>query len=95
MPEMCFRIRWPDGRIEQCYSPSTIITDHLQAQTDYPLATFVEKACAGLAAANGRVRARFGMGCAQAINQIAAIKHSAAAFADTPDATVRVEDFER
>lgn len=95
MPEMRFRIRWPDGRTEQCYSPSTIITEHLQARTDYPLATFVEKACAGLEAANARVRARFGMGCAQAMNQIAAIAHAAAAFADAPDATVRVEDFEQ
>jgi uncharacterized repeat protein (TIGR04042 family) len=92
---MRFRIRWPDGRTEQCYSPSTIITEHLQAQTDYPLDTFVEKACAGLEAANGRVRARFGMGCAQAMNQAAMIQRIATDFADTPGATVRVEDFEQ
>ncbi len=94
MPEMRFGIRWPDGRTEHCYSPSTIITSHLEEGVDYPLARFVEQARAGLEAANERVRARFGMGCAQAMNQIAAIEASAAAFADTPDATVRVTGFE-
>lgn len=94
MPELRFRIRWPDGATEICYSPSTIITQHLEPGVDYPLARFVEKARAGLEAANGRVRGRFGMGCSQALNQIAAIEQAAAAFVDTPAATVRVEGFE-
>lgn len=94
MPELRFRVHWPDGSIEDCYSPSTIITQHLEAGIDYPLARFVEQARAGLEAANGRVRARFGMGCSQALNQIAAIEQAAAAFADTPAAMVRVEGFE-
>lgn len=94
MPEMRFRVRWPDGTTETCYSPSTIITEHLEAGIDYPLARFVEQACAALEAANGRVRARFGMGCSQALNQIAAIEQAAARFAELPGATVRIESFE-
>lgn len=94
MPEMRFRVRWPDGRSEDCYSPSTIIAEHLETGVPYPVGAFVEKARAGLEAANGRVRARFGMGCAQAMNQIRAIEAAAAAFADMPDAVVRVEGFD-
>jgi uncharacterized repeat protein (TIGR04042 family) len=93
MPELRFRVRWPDGSVEDCYSPSTIITEHLEPGVDYPLARFVAQARLALEAANGRVRARFGMGCAQAVNQLAAIERTAATFTDTPDATVRVEGF--
>jgi uncharacterized repeat protein (TIGR04042 family) len=38
MPEMRFRIRWPDGTPETCYSPSLVIKDYFAAGTDYPVA---------------------------------------------------------
>ncbi|MET0240736.1 MAG: MSMEG_0570 family nitrogen starvation response protein [Sphingobium sp.] len=94
MPEMRFRVRWPDGRLEDCYSPLTIITQHLEPGVPYPLAEFVAKARADLTAANERVRGRFGMGCAQAINQMLAIEEAAGAFADLPGARVSVESFQ-
>ena len=25
MPEMTFAVRWPDGRVEECYSPSLVV----------------------------------------------------------------------
>jgi uncharacterized repeat protein (TIGR04042 family) len=92
---MHFRVRWPDGRVEQCYSPSTIITRHFEPGASYPLDDFLARARTALQAANERVRSRFGMGCAQAVNQLLAIEASAAAFADTPDAIVRVEGFDQ
>jgi uncharacterized repeat protein (TIGR04042 family) len=95
MPEMHFRVRWPDGRLEECYSPSTIVTEHFEPGVAYSLDDFLARARTALKAANERVRARFGMGCAQAVNQLLAIETSAAAFADTPDATVRIEGFDR
>lgn len=94
MPEMHFRVRWPDGRAEDCYSPSTIVTEHFEPGTAYPLGEFVARARTALEAANGRVRARFGMGCAQAVNQLAAIEATAATFAQVPGATVHVDGFE-
>lgn len=93
MPEMLFRVRWPDGETEDCYSPSTVVREHFAAGTDYPLADFHAKARAALEAANARVRARFGMGCSQALQQMLAIEARVAGFADMPDATVRVESF--
>jgi uncharacterized repeat protein (TIGR04042 family) len=91
MPEVRFDIRWPDGHIEQCYSPSTVIRDHLAMQTAYPLGEFLERSRTALSLANDRVRAKFGVGCAQAIHQIASIERTAATFAGTPDAVVIVE----
>ncbi|NOW47746.1 putative repeat protein (TIGR04042 family) [Novosphingobium sp. SG751A] len=93
MPETRFRIRWPDGAVEECYSPSTIIRDHLNAGDAYPVARFAELALAGLQAANARVRARFGMGCSQALIQMAAIRAAAIRFAGHPEALVHVEAF--
>ena len=95
MPEMHFHIRWPDGVEEACYSPSTIVTEHFQAPADYPLADFVARARTALNTASERVRSKFGMGCAQAMVQIASIEATAARFASIPNATVRVERFER
>lgn len=95
MPEMLFHIRWPDGRQEACYSPSTIVAEHLAAGADYPLAEFVARSNTALAAASERVRARFGMGCARAVNQAASIQQSATSFTDHPDAVVRVERFDQ
>ncbi|WP_420146120.1 MSMEG_0570 family nitrogen starvation response protein [Sphingobium sp.] len=94
MPEMTFRICWPDGVEEDCYSPSTVIREHFTPGTDYPIADFHALATTALEAANARVRARFGMGCAQAMNQIAQIDRRVSQFADTPGATVRVQSFQ-
>jgi uncharacterized repeat protein (TIGR04042 family) len=90
---MRFRVTWPDGCTEQCYSPSTIVTEHFEPGAVYPLDQFVELARVALEAANSRVRARFGMGCGQAMNQIIMIERTAARFAEMPGATVRVEGF--
>jgi uncharacterized repeat protein (TIGR04042 family) len=93
MPEQRFRIRWPDGSLEEGYSPSTIIREHLAVGQPYSVALFATLARAGLEAANARVRARFGMGCSQAVMQIATISATAARFAGQPDAQVVIEAF--
>jgi uncharacterized repeat protein (TIGR04042 family) len=87
---MYFRVRWPDGKVEDCYSPSTVIAEHFTAGSDYPIADFLDRARTALEAANDRVRARYGMGCGQAINQLAAIERTVAAFSDR-DAVVHIE----
>lgn len=74
MPEVIFHIRWPDGSEERCYSPSTIIHDHLTAGNNYPLPEFVARARAGLNAASDRVAARYGFACSSAMDQLARIE---------------------
>ena len=41
MPETRFLIRWPDGTLESCYSPSLVIEDYLVAGETYALADFL------------------------------------------------------
>jgi uncharacterized repeat protein (TIGR04042 family) len=78
MPEVIFHIRWPDGHEERCYSPSTIIRQHLAAGHSYPLAEFVARARAGLNAASDRVAATYGHPCSRAMGQLARIEETAA-----------------
>ena len=41
MPEIHFRIRWPDQSETRCYSPSTTIMQFLTADRSYPLSEFL------------------------------------------------------
>lgn len=94
MPEMRFRVRWPDGRRDSCYSPSLVIKDHLVPGESYPLDAFVERSRTALLIASGRVEARYGFPCSLAMGQIRAIESEAARQPRTPDAAVLVEVFE-
>ncbi|MFK8252480.1 MSMEG_0570 family nitrogen starvation response protein [Ancylobacter terrae] len=94
MPEMRFRIRWPDGAIESCYSPSLVIRDHFAPGETYALADFVGRSRTALTIASARVEARYGMPCSRALGQLARIEAAAAQFESTPDARVTVEAFD-
>ena len=95
MPEMRFRIAWPDGSTESCYSPSLVIKDYFAVETDYALADFLERSRTALRIASDRVKARYGMPCSRAMAQLARIETAAGAFADVPDARVVVEAFDQ
>ena len=88
MPEVRFRIRWPDGSEEACYSPSTVIATVLAPDQAYPLDDFLARARAALAQASERVEAQFGAPCSLASGQLARIESRASAFAGDPTATV-------
>lgn len=81
MPEMTFLVRWPDGKVSECYSPSLVMHDHLSIETDYPLAEFLERAHTALGIASARVEARYGMPCSLAAAQVREIDFHAAPFA--------------
>lgn len=93
MPEMTFRVRWPDGTLSDCYSPSLVIREHLEEGAVYSLADFVRISRGALTIASDRVAAKFGFPCSRAARQIAAIDVAAARFAGDPDATVTVVAF--
>ena len=94
MPEMHFRIRWPDGRRDTCYSPSLVIKDYLAPGQSYPLDSFVERSREALTIASERVKARYGFPCSLALGQLRAIEAAAAGQPRGPDAAVLVEAFE-
>lgn len=93
MPEMTFRVRWPDGTETSCYSPSLVIQDHFQPGEDYPVLEFLKKADTALSEASERVRARYGFPCSRALGQLQAIKQNCAQFNNSPDAQIRVLSF--
>ncbi|MDY6997643.1 MAG: MSMEG_0570 family nitrogen starvation response protein [Actinomycetota bacterium] len=80
MPEMTFDVRWPDGRAQQCYSPSLVMHDYLCADTDYTVADFVERSGRALAEASDRVRAKFGFACTSAAATAEQIQRAAARY---------------
>lgn len=94
MPETYFRIRWPDGSTQRCYSPSVVVEDYLSCGRAYSVADFVERSRQALTVGSERVRRRYGFGCANAAAQLAEIERRAGTFA-ADGVGVIVEGFER
>lgn len=88
MPELTFTVRWPDGRITDCYSPSLVVHDHLTAGSTYSVADFRARAAAALTEASERVRAKYGFACTGSMASLEDIDRIVSGCA--PDATVEV-----
>ncbi|UIF90999.1 MSMEG_0570 family nitrogen starvation response protein [Cupriavidus sp. UYPR2.512] len=95
MPVTPFRIRWPDQSEALCYSPSSVVTEHLDAGRTYSLAEFVHLARLALGQASERVRMKYGYACSSAMDQLQVIEEDAARFHEWPGATVHVIGFGR
>lgn len=93
MPETRFKIQWPDGSEETCYSPSSIVKKYLELDRDYELADFVERARTALNIASDRVKAKYGRPCGLAIGQLAEIQFKAAQFNSHSHPIVRTIEF--
>lgn len=88
MPEMRFRIAWPDGSEEECYSPSLVVCEYFAEGVAYPLDDFMGRARTALTIASNRVAAKYGRPCSLALGQLARLEARAARFRDTPRAEV-------
>lgn len=93
MPEMRFTIRWPDGSIESCYSPSLVIKDYLTPGQNYALADFLARSREALTIASARVEARYGFPCSRAMSQLARLEQTGRTYTTHPDARIAVEAF--
>ena len=80
MPEMHFRVRWPNGATVDCYSPSYVIEEYLSEGTAYAVPEFVERSRQALNIAAERVRERYGFFCSSAMDQLAQIEYTAEAL---------------
>ena len=94
MPEMHFRVRWPDGAVETCYSPSLVIKDYFQPGATYKLADFLARSGTALKIASDRVEAKYGFRCSRALGQLARIEAGCARFASSPKADISIEGFD-
>jgi uncharacterized repeat protein (TIGR04042 family) len=96
MPEMHFRVEWPNGEVARCYSPSYVVEEHLSVGEAYPVDEFVRRARTALEIGSERVQARYGFACSSAIDQLRVIEATAAALAPGERAgNVRVLEFEK
>jgi uncharacterized repeat protein (TIGR04042 family) len=94
MPEMRFRVLWPDGLAETCYSPSLVVKEHLSVGASYEPNEFLARCRVALNIGSDRVKEKYGHACSLALGQLARIEEACAKFAGHPDARVRVEAFE-
>jgi uncharacterized repeat protein (TIGR04042 family) len=94
MPEMRFRIAWPDGSTESCYSPSLVIKDYFAVGQTYPLADFLSRSREAFTIASERVRAKYGFPCSRALAQLARIETTSQQFLYLTGAHVGVVAFE-
>jgi uncharacterized repeat protein (TIGR04042 family) len=69
MPEMTFTVRWPDGTVDACYSPSLVMHDHLTVGESYTNEEFVARTTTALETASARVKAKYGFACTSALQQ--------------------------
>ena len=83
MPEMHFKVEWPNGVVEDCYSPSYVIEEHLVVGEAYAVDDFVARARAALTIASERVLAKYGFECSSALDQLRAIEERAARLPET------------
>lgn len=82
MPEMTFTVRWPDGEVENYYSPSLVIHDYLDTGHHYTVSAFSKLTSAALSEASERVRQKYGMTCTSAMETTRKIAGAASRYPD-------------
>ncbi|CAA0092994.1 Uncharacterised protein [Zhongshania aliphaticivorans] len=90
MPALNFTVRWPDNSVDICYSPSTVLLEHLKEHQHYPLNDFLHRTQLALNKASDRVEQKYGYQCSSAMDQLARIKTKAKHFGQHDNETVEV-----
>jgi uncharacterized repeat protein (TIGR04042 family) len=90
MPEVHFRVQWPDAQSAVYYSPSTAVHAHFKAGESYPVSEFLDRCRTALHLASERVRQKYGYYCSSAMDTLQQIEATAETYAGHPDARVKV-----
>ncbi len=90
MPAINFKVRWPDGSEDNCYSPSTVLHEHFKTGDQMSVSEFTKKAEQALGAASHRVQQKFGYFCSSAMDQLSAIKMKSQRFEDADTEQVKI-----
>lgn len=94
MPEMLYRVRWPDASESECYSPSLVIKDFFEPGARYALPDFLSRLREATHIASERVRAKYGFACSRANDQLLQIEQQAGRYADWPQAHIEMLSFD-
>jgi uncharacterized repeat protein (TIGR04042 family) len=90
MPEVHFRVQWPDAKTAEYYSPSTAVHTHFKTGESYPVPEFLDRSRKAMQQASERVRSKYGYYCSSAMDTLSQIEATARAFGDQPDARVKI-----
>jgi len=93
MPETHFKIQWPDGVQETCYSPSSVVKKYFCVNESYNLEDFLSRVSEALNLASERVRAKYGRPCGLALGQLQEIQITAKNYSQLSQAKVRILEF--
>ncbi len=93
MPEIHFKIQWPDGKQESCYSPSLVVKDYFDPGEAYTVTEFLNRSRESLQIASDRVQAKYGFPCGRALGQLRQIEAAAQPYLTQPESKVTVLDF--
>ena len=77
MPEVNFKIQWPDGKEEVCYSPSLVVKKYFEPGESYTVTDFLARSREALSIASDRVQEKYGFPCSRALGQIKKIEAKA------------------
>jgi len=80
MPEINFKIQWPDGTEQNCYSPSLVVKKYFNPGEIYELTEFVSKSRTALNIASDRVKKAYGFPCSRALGQLKQIESKASEY---------------
>lgn len=94
MPEMRFRVRWPDETVGSYYSPSLVIKEYFTPGRAYELAEFLSRSRTALHIASERVKQKYGFYCTSAESELRQIEQTALQFQSQSGAKVLIESFE-
>ena len=94
MPEINFKIQWPDGKQAVCYSPSLVVKDYFEPGQVYTVADFVARSRESLTIASDRVQTKYGFPCSRALGQIRQIEAAAEPYLENPGGEVKVIEFQ-
>ncbi|MEL7068590.1 MAG: MSMEG_0570 family nitrogen starvation response protein [Cyanobacteria bacterium J06634_6] len=94
MPEINFKIKWPNGREETCYSPSLIVKEYFQPGETYTIQDFLGRSRESLQIASDRVHEKYGFPCSRALGQIRRLETAAQPYLDDPEGQVTFLQFE-
>ena len=83
MPEINFKIQWPDGTKQNCYSPSLVVKQYFEPGKTYELAEFVDKSRTALNIASDRVKKAYGFPCSRALKQLEQIESKASEYEES------------
>jgi uncharacterized repeat protein (TIGR04042 family) len=90
MPEVHFRVQWPDQQTAVYYSPSTAVHAHFKTGESYPVPEFLARSRAALRQASERVRQKYGYYCSSAMDTLQQIEATAHTFREQPEARVLI-----